>query len=108
MNRAVFASATLTGLLVFCLNTVALDSDLSHRNNHNKQYHHSLPNSAFNQVDGKTKQVIRTDYRKVRERVKADHLRRHRYASHHPSDTKVSLDGLVVMYLDDHSYQSDH
>ena len=121
MNRAVFASATFTGLVAFCLNAVALDSDL---NDQNKQYHHSHPDSVFNDVNRKTKQVIRTDYRKVKERVKADHSRRYRYAEHqhrhyhHPQHvsvvhrnyrhSKAPLDSIIAIHLVAHIYHSDH
>lgn len=122
MNRAVFASVTLTGLVAFCLNAVALDSALNHQN---KQYHHSYPDSVFNDVNRKTKQVIRTDYRKVRERVKADHSRRYRYAEHqhrnyhhHPQHvsvvhrnyrhSKAPLDSIIAIHLVSHIYHSDH
>ena len=83
MNRAVFANATATSLFAFCLNAVALDHDLNHRNNHNNLYHHSNHDSVLNYVDRTAKRVIRTDYRKVRERVKADRIRRYGYADHH-------------------------
>lgn len=121
MNRAVFASVTLTGLVAFCLNAVALDSALNHQN---KQYHHSHPDSVFNDVNRKTKQVIRTDYRKVRERVKADQSRRYRYAEHqhrhyhHPQHvsvvhrnyrhSKAPLDSIIAIHLVAHIYHSDH
>lgn len=117
MNRAVFASVTLTGLVAFCLNAVALDTDLNHQN---KQYHHSHPDSVFNDVNRKTKQVIRTDYRKVRERVKTDQSRRYQYAEHqhrpqHVSvvhrnyrHSKAPLDSIIAIHLVAHIYHSDH
>ena len=115
MNRAVFTRTTLTGLVAFCLNAVALDSDLNHQN---KQYHHSHPDSVFNDVNRKTKQVIRTDYRKVRERVKADHSRRYRYAEHRyriyhqqahaRMDNTLHLDGIITMHLVSPIFHSDY
>lgn len=121
MNRALLVSVTVTGLLVFCLNASALDLDLKHRNNHKNLYYHSHPDSVFNYVDRKAKRVIRTDYRKVRERVKADTIGRHRYAEHHHRGaqhhlvfhshhrySKAHLDSLIAMYLVDRIYHGNH
>ena len=124
MNRALLVSVMVTGLLVFYLNASALDLDLKHRNNHKNLYYHSHPDSVFNDVNRKTKQVIRTDYRKVKERVKADHSRRYRYAEHqhrhyhHPQHvsvvhrnyrhSKAPLDSIIAIHLVAHIYHSDH
>lgn len=80
MIKPVIIGATLTALLTFPLSSIASGSDLKHRN------HHIVVVSSH--TGAQAKHVIRTDYRKVRERVKADSIRRHRYAVNHHKQHK--------------------